>query len=166
MSLIRGPFTIKWGDNVLTDVEALDVSHSIDSDDLTTIQGRKIEVDGGYKATAILTLLATDIAALAAVLPQHHVNNGGLMSTGETVNNADGAIDVAPGNCDPVYNNLDIIACDTPSQVFRIVNARTKIEGIEIDEKIQKIMVKFVGEGAQDEATVQFFRQGTINVVS
>lgn len=168
MALIRGPFNLKWGDNVLADVEEIEIEHTIDSEDYTTVQGRTLEVDGSYKATVTVTLLNSDIQALAAILPQHHVANGQEMSTGETVNYANGAIDVVPLECDEstVYNHLDIISCANPANVFRLVNARTKIDGVEIDDKIQKVMVKFVGEAEQAEATIQFFKQGTINVIS
>jgi hypothetical protein len=166
--IIRGPFTLKWGDNTIVDVEEIDVEQTIDSEDYETVGGRTIEIDGNYKATATITLLDSDLPALAALLPQHFVANGGVMSTGETVNNADGAIDVAPAACDSslVFNHLDIESCGNPSQVARIVNARTKLEGVEVDNKLRKVMVKFVGEAASDEATMQFFAQGTINVVS
>ena len=166
--LVRGPFNLKWGDNVIADVEEIDVSHEISSDDLETVQGKTIEVDGPFKATAILTLLASDIAALAAVLPQHFVPNGEVLSTGETVDHAEGAIDVVPRDCDEdlLFNNLDIISCANPGIVFRIVNARSKIENIEFDNKLQRVMVKFVGEAEADQATVQFFREGTVQVVS
>jgi len=166
--LVRGPFNLKWGDNVLADIDEISIEHSVDSEDYQTLQGKTFEVDGAYKVTATITLLASDIPSLAVVLPQHFVANGGAMSTGETVNNADGAIDIVPRNCDEslVYNNLDIISCGNPASVARIVHARTKIEGIEIDNKIQKIMVKFIGEAESTEATMQFFRDGTINVVS
>ena len=168
MSLIKGPFTIKWGDNVITDVEAVEVEHVVDSEEFNTVQGINVEVDGSYKATAIITLLKSDIPALAAVLPQNFVANGGVLSTGETVNNANGAIDIKPGACDEstIYNNLDIISCDNPGNVMRIVNARTRIESVEVSDKIQKVMVKFIGEPATDEATMQFFADGTISVVS
>lgn len=166
--LVRGPFTLKWGDNVLNDVEEISIEHEISTDDLETLNGRTYEIDGAYKITATITLLATDLAALAILLPQHFVPNGQVMSTGETVSNAQGAIDVAPHDCDTslIYNNLDIISCANPSQTTRIVNARTKIDGIDVDNKIQKVMVKFVGEAASDEATVQFFKSGSIHVVS
>lgn len=90
------------------------------------------------------------------------------MSTGETVNEANGAIDVLALDCDdePVYNDLDIISCANPGQVFRLVNARTKLDSIEFDDKIRKVMVKFIGEPAQGDGNVQFFKEGTINVVS
>ncbi len=167
MSLVKGPFTIKWGDNELADIETIEVEHVIDSEEFSTVQGQNIEVDGNYKATAIITLLRSDLPALSAVLPQHFVANGGVMSTGETVNNAEGAIDIKPGSCtlSTVYNNLDIESCGPTPSVFRIVNARTKVESVEVD-KIQKVMVKFVGEPATDEASIQFFKKGTINVVS
>lgn len=166
--LIRGPFILKWGDNIIHDIEEIEIEHEITSDDFETLEGKTYEIDGPYKASATLTLLASDIPTLAVLLPQHFVPNGDEMSTGETVNNADGAIDVAPHECsaDLIYNNLDIISCANPANVLRIVNARTKLEGFDIDNKIQKVMIKFVGESAADEATVQLFRQGTINVVS
>lgn len=166
--LVRGPFNIKWGDNIINDVEELDIEHEIASDDFETLEGKTYELDGPYKVTATLTLLASDIPTLAALLPQHHVANGQVLSTGETVSNAAGAIDIKPHECDEdlIFNNLDIISCANPANVLRVVNARTKLDGFEIDNKLQKVMIKFVGESQADEATIQIFRQGTINVVS
>ena len=168
MSLVRGPFSIKWGDNTITDVEEVAIDHEVTSDEFTTVQGTTLEIDGAYKVSCTLTLLASDIPALSALLPQYFVANGGEMSTGETVNNATGAIDIKAASCDDsiVYNNLDITSCGNPGQVLRIVNARTRIEGIELDNVIKKVMIKFIGESASDEATVQIFKSGTISVVS
>lgn len=168
MSLVRGPFSIKWGDNTITDVEEVSIDHEVTSDEFTTVQGTTLEIDGAYKVSATLTLLASDIPALSALLPQYFIANGGVMSTGETVNNATGAIDIKAASCDDsiVYNNLDITSCGNPGQVLRIVNARTRIEGIELDNVIKKVMIKFIGESASDEATVQIFKSGTIAVVS
>lgn len=168
MAIIRGPFDLKWGANVIADVEEINVEHVVDSEDYQTVQGRTIELDGAYKVSATITLLASDIPALAVLLPQFFKANGEVLSTGETVQDADGAIDIVPGDCDTAitYNNLDIISCASTPNVARIVNARTKFEGIEIDNKIQKVQIKFIGEAAQDDATMQFFKQGTINVVS
>ncbi len=166
--IIKGPFTIKWGDNTILDVEDLDIDFEITSDDFDTLQGNIRTVDGSQKAGAIVTLLAADIPALAALLPQNFVENGGVMSTGETVSNANGAMDFAPASCtiSTVYNNLDIISCANPAMVLRIVNARTKASAFEIDGKVQKVMVEFLGEPGSDEATIQMFREGTIAVVS
>lgn len=168
MALVRGPFDITWGGNTLASIEEIEVEYEQDSEDYTTVQHQTFQLDGPIKATASLTLLASDIAALSTVLPQYHVANGGVMSTGETVNNADGAIDVLALDCDeePVYNDLDISSCANPGQVFRLVNARTKLDSIEFDDKIRKVVVQFVGEPAQGDGNVQFFKEGTINVVS
>ncbi len=168
MALVRGPFTVKWGDNIITDIEEIDVSHEVSSEEFETIQGSTVELDGSYKVSAVLTLLASDIPVLSAILPQYFVANGGVMSTGETVNNANGAIDIKAASCDEaiVYNNLDITACGNPGQVLRIVNARTRIEGLEVDNVIQKVMVKFIGEPGSSEATMQLFKTGTISIVS
>jgi len=166
--LIKGPFTLKWGANTILDVEEISIEHTIASDEFETIQGQTYEIDGAYKATATITLLGSDLPALAALLPQHYVANGEVMSTGETVTNTAGAMDIVPGSCSEsaTYNDLDILSCASPANVVRIVNARTKIDGVEIDGKIQKVMVKFVGEPGTDEATLQFFKDGTIAVVS
>lgn len=166
--LVRGPFDLVWGGNTLRDVEEIEVEYEQDSEEYTTVQHNTYEIDGAIKASVTLTFLATDVSALAVVLPQHHVSNGGVMSTGETVNNADGAIDVVALDCDSstVYNKLDIISCANPGQVTRLVNARTKLDSIEFDDKIRKIKVKFIGEPASGDGSIQFFREGTINVVS
>lgn len=166
--LIRGPFTIKWGDNTIIGVEEVNVEHEIMSEDFETVAGQVYEVDGPHKGSVELTLLDTDIASLAALLPQHHVENGAQLSTGETVNNAQGAMDFVARQCDEsiVYNNLDIISCGADASVIRLVNARSKFAGIEVTNKIRKVTVRFVGEPASDEASMQFFKQGTINVVS
>lgn len=168
MALVRGPFDIEWGNNTLTNVEEISNEFEQDTEDISTVQHQTFELDGAIKASVTLTLLATDVAALAVVLPQYHVANGGVLSTGETVTDADGAIDVAAASCDsaPVYNDLDIISCANPGEVYRLVNARTKIDSIEFDDKIRKVMVKFIGEPAPGEANVQFFKEGTIAVVS
>ena len=167
MAIVRGPFDLKWGDNTITDVEEINITHEISSDDYETLGGRTLEIDGSAKASAIITLLASDIQALSVVLPQYWVANGGVMSTGETVSNAYGAMDFAPLACNALtYHNLDIISCGNPGQVTRLVNCRTKLESIEVDNKVEKLKVKFVGETAADEATVQFFKENSLAVVS
>lgn len=166
--LVRGKFDLEWGANTLTDIEEIEVEYEQDSEDYTTVQHQTYELDGPIKASVTLTLLSTDVAALAAVLPQYHIANGEILSTGETVNDANGAIDVSGLSCDttPVYHDLDIISCGNPGQVFRLINARTKLESIEFDDKIRKVMVKFIGEPVPGEGVVQFFKEGTIAVVS
>lgn len=168
MALVIGPFNLTWGANTLNNIEEISNEYAQDSEDYTTVQHQTYELDGAIKSTVTLTLLASDVPALAAVLPQHHVANGGTMSTGETVTDIAGAIDMAAGDCDDdtVYNDLDIVSCANPGQVYRLVNARTKLDGVEFDDKIRKVMIKFVGEPAPGEANVQFFKEGTLSNVS
>lgn len=168
MALVRGPFDITWGNNTLVNIEEIEVEYEQDSEDYTTVQHQTFQLDGPIKSTVTLTFLASDVAALSAVLPQYHVANGEILSTGETVSDADGAIDVLALDCDeaPVYNDLEINSCANPGQVFRLVNARTKLDSIEFDDKIRKVVVQFVGEPAQGDANVQFYKEGTIAVVS
>jgi len=163
--IIKGPFTLKWGSNTLQDIESIDVSHEIDSADFQTLQGKTYEIDGSYKVSAIITLLASDVAALAVLLPQHFVAMGEQLSTGEEVTSEDGAIDIKAAACDeePITNNLDILSCANPANTLRIVDCRTRIEGIEIDGKVQKVQIKFLGDAAADEATMQFFADGGIS---
>lgn len=166
--LVKGPFNIKWGDNTIADVEEVSVDTEISRDDFETVQGKTHTVDGSRKSSVKLTLLATDIPVLAALMPQYFVPNGGVLSTGETVNHAEGAIDIAAAIAcgqSEITNNLDIEACGTPADVFRLVNARSSFEEIEFD-KIRKIGVTFIGQPEGNEGSLQFFRKGTINVVS
>lgn len=168
MALVRGPFDLTWNGSTLANVEEITVDYSQDSEDYTTVQHQTFELDGPIKASVTLTLLASDVAALRLVLPQYHVANGGTLSTGERVTEANGAIDVKALDCDEasVYADLDINACGVQSSVFRLVNARTRLDGIEFDDKVRKVMIKFIGEPAQSEATVQFFEENSIAVVS
>lgn len=168
MALVRGPYDITWRGNTLAQIEEIDVEYEQDSEDYSTVQHQTFELEGPIKASVTLTFLASDVPALAVALPQHHVVNGGTLSTGERVSEASGAIDVKALDCDDatVYGDLDINACGSQSSVFRLVNARTKLDGIEFDDKVRKVTVKFVGEPAQTEATVQFFEENSIAVVS
>lgn len=168
MALRRGPWDIQWGGNAVTDIEEMDVSVDQDSTDFTTMDHRTYTLDGPISASVTLTLLRSDIPVLAALLPQYFVPNGGTLSTGEKVNHAQGAIDVSAAQCDtnPIYGNLDIISCGNPGQVFRLVNARTKIDSLDFDTNIGKVLVQFIGEPAQGDGNIQFFTEGTIAVVS
>lgn len=169
MALVKGPFEIEWGNNTLEDISEISLDYSQDSNQYPTVKNQTYTVDGPIQASVTLTLLASDVSALAAVLPQYHVANGGTMSSGETVNNTDGAIDVKSAACDdePVYNDLNIISCGNPGQVFRLKNARTKIDSMEFaDNAIRTISVQFLGEPESGVANIQFFKEGTLTVVS
>lgn len=163
MGKIKGPFELTWGNNTLTDVGEIDVDWDLDSESYTTVQQNRFEVEGGLLVKLTLTLLASDIAALAAVLPQFYVAQDSTLSTGETVDSSAGAIDYV-ANCDAfTYNDLDITSCGEEVQTMRLVNARTRISNVENDDKLRTVMVEFVGEPEGGQAAVQWFLQGGIS---
>ena len=169
MALVRGPFDLRWGSNTLQDVSEISLDYEQETNDYTTVDNRRYTIDGAITASVTVTFLGSDVAALAAVLPQFHVANGGTLSTGETVTDADGAIDVVAASCesDPVYNNLDIVSCGANGQVFRLNNARTRIDSMEFaDNAVRTVSIAFVGEPAAGEANIQFFKENGINPVS
>lgn len=166
--LVRGPFDITWGGNTITDVETIKTDYSVDSKDYQTVQHQTFVLDGAIKATTTITLLASDVPALALVLPQFFVHEGGTLSTGETVTDPDGAIDIAAASCDEgtIYHSLFINSCANPGQVFRLVNARTRVDSIDFDDKVRTVDIIFIGEPLPGEANVQFFKDGTVSGVS
>lgn len=169
MSLVRGPFDLVWGANTLVDVSEISLDYEQDSNDYTTVDNRRYTIDGAINASVTLTFLSSDVASLAAVLPQYHVASGGKLSSGETVTGTDGAIDVVAASCDsdPVYNDLNIIACGTNAQVFRLKNARTKIDSMEFaDNAVRTVTVAFIGEPAAGVGNIQFFREADVTSVS
>lgn len=155
--IVRGPFTIKWRGNILEDIEAIDLEYDLGSEDFETNSGHVYQIDQSVKSSAKITFLASDIASLALVLPQYYVPYNGMLSTGEVVGTEDGAIDVRAAACDEsiVYGDLDILSCGASSQSFRLKNARTTIDSLEIG-KVRKVAVKFISEPEDDEPTVQF----------
>jgi hypothetical protein len=160
MSLVKGPFNFKWGANQLNNISDISVDYSVDTNDTTTLDGNKYTVQTGMSATVTLTLLDNDIASLATVLPQFYVPMGGTLSTGETVGESQGAIDVTAASCttSDVYNQLDIYACGTNAQVLRLVHCRTQIDSIDIADGLRTVAVQFIGEPASGDAVVQFLQ--------
>lgn len=167
--LVRGPFDLKWGPNTLVDVSEISLDYEQESNEYTTVDNRKYTLDGAISAQVTLTFLASDVAALAAVLPQYHVANGGNLSSGESVTGTDGAIDVVAASCDtdPDYYDLDVISCGTNGQVFRLKNARTKIDSMEFaDNTVRTVTVAFIGEPDAGVGNIQFFGEADIAAVS
>lgn len=160
MSLVKGPFNFKWGANTLNNVSEISVDYAVESSDTTTLDGNTYSVQTGMTATVTLTLLDNDIASLATVLPQFYKAQGETLSTGETVGQSQGAIDIVAASCDTsdVYNQLDIYACGTNAQVMRLVNARTQVESIDIGDGLRTVAVQFIGEPASGQAVVQFLQ--------
>jgi hypothetical protein len=165
--LVKGPFDIQWGLTVLAAIETLNTTYNVKSTDYDSVQGITYTNYGAHKVEIEATFLETDVASLAAVLPQYHVANGGTLSTGEIVSDPDGAIDVVPGgNQATQYHDLIIRGAGSPAEIARIINAYTEISGVELDGTIRKIKVKFSGSASVDTATIQFFKSSAISVIS
>ena len=168
-NLVKGNFEIKWGANTLYDISEISLDYEQNSNDYETVQGQTYTVEGAIRASVTLTLLKSDVESLAVVLPQYYVANGSVLSSGETVTHEDGAIDVQAASCDtaPTYNDLDIISCGDPGDVFRLKNARTVIDAMEFtDNSVRTVTVRFVGEPGAGVGNIQFFKEGSLSTVS
>lgn len=163
MSLVKGRFALTWGGNTLEDIEAIDINYEQKSDDFETVQHSTYVVDGPIKASITLTLLKSDIASLAAVLPQNVVAQGEDLSTGETVDSSVGAIEMIADCGDSTHDDLEIVSCEDPGQVLRLVNCRTKLESIDNTAIIRTVKVQFIGEAGDGVAAIQFFESGGIS---
>lgn len=156
--LVKGPFSIKWGANPVVDVSEIGFNYDVATNDYQTVDGRTYTVDGAITASIDLTLLASDVEALSAILPQYYVPEGQKMSTGETAPEG-GAIDIVAAQCDTTNTNydLDIISCN--GEVTRLVNARTSLSTVDIaDNSLRTVTVTFRGEPEQGEGIIQFFK--------
>lgn len=160
MSLVKGPFNFKWGANQINNVSDVSFDYTVDNNDTTTLDGNRYSVQTGMGATVSLTLLDNDIASLAMILPQYYIPMGGVLSTGETVTQAQGAIDVTAASCttSSVYNQLDIYACGTNAQVLRLSRSRTQIDSIDIADGLRTVTVQFISEPLSGDAVVQFLQ--------
>lgn len=150
--LVKGPFSIKWGDNPILDVSDLTFNYDVATNDYETIQGTTYTVDGAITASVELTLLKSDVEALRAIFPQYFVAQGEKLSTGETVKSENGAIDIVAASCDTTSTNynLDIISC--AGDITRLVNAKTSLSGMEIaDNSLRTVTITFRGEPGLDE---------------
>lgn len=169
MALVRGPFSIKWGNNAVLNVSEIGFNYDVATSDYSTVDGRTETVEGAITASVELTLLYSDVDALKTILPQYYVPKGSKLSTGETVNSDEGAIDIVAASCDTtdtVYP-LEITSCN--GEVTRLVNARTSLTSQEFaDNAVRTVTVTFRGQPKQNETTgkpqgiVQFFKQGGI----
>ena len=157
MALVKGPFTIKWGSNALLDVSELGFNYDVASNDYETLDGRTYTVEGAITASVDLTLLSSDVPALATIFPQYFVAKGGTLSTGEKVTSEDGAIDIVAA-CDTTASkyNLEITSCN--GETTRLVKARPSLSAVDFaDNAVRTVQVTFRGEPESGEGIVQFF---------
>lgn len=157
MALVKGPFSLKWGSNPILDVSEIGFNYDVATNDYETVDGRTYTIDGAITASIDVTLLSSDVDALKTILPQYYVAKGSKLSTGETVQDDDGAIDIVAASCDTTNTNynLDIIACTGEST--RLVNARTSLSTVDIaDNSLRTVTITFRGEPEQGEGIIQF----------
>lgn len=158
MALVKGPFTIKWGSNTLLDVSELGFNYDVASNDYETLDGRTYTVEGAITASVDLTLLASDVSALATIFPQYYVAKGSTLSTGETVTSDDGAIDIVAASCDTSASKYDLEITSCTGETTRLVKARTSLSAIDFaDNAVRTVQVTFRGEPGTGEGVVQFF---------
>lgn len=163
MALVKGPFSIQWGNNPILDVSEIGFNYEVASNDYSTVDGRTFNIEGAITASVELTLLSSDVDALKTILPQYYVPKDSKLSTGETVEAEEGAIDIVAASCDTTNTNynLEITSCN--GEVTRLVNARTSLTSQEFaDNSVRTVTVTFRGEPEQGQGVVQFFKQGGI----
>lgn len=156
--LVKGPFSIKWGSNPILDVSEATFNYDVATNDYDTVDGRHYTVEGAITASVAITLLASDVEALATVLPQYYVPQGGTMSTGETVTDEAGAIDIVAAQCDTTNTNYDLDITSCNGETVRLVNARTSLTAVNLDNNaLRTVEITFRGEPAQGEGAIQFW---------
>lgn len=161
MSLVKGPFSLKWGNNAILDVSEIGFNYEVASNDYSTVDGRTFNVEGAITASVELTLLSSDVDALKTILPQYYVPKDSKLSTGETVNADEGAIDIVAASCDTSTTNYNLEITSCTGEVTRLVNARTSLTSQEFaDNAVRTVTITFRGEPEQGQGVVQFFKQG------
>ena len=155
--MFKGPFTARFGAVSITDI--LDYSPSVDvtTNDYTTIDGRTLTPQAGINASVEVQLRNATVDAIAAVLPQYWVESGDQLSTGQTVENTDGAIDVVAAACaeEDITHDLDLLDC-TGQLALRLVRAKASLTNLEIqDSNLLTATITFNGQPAQGEAVLQ-----------
>lgn len=161
MALVKGPFTLKWGSNTLTNVKEISTNYDVESSDFKTLDGRTFKIEGAHSASVEVTLLESDVAAIRTILPQYYVAKNAKLSTGETVNNDAGAIDIVAAKCDTTTTSydLDIVSCN--GQVTRLVNARSALSSTEFEDNVVRtVTITFTAEPKAGQAALQFFGDG------
>lgn len=161
MALVKGPFTLKWGSNTLTNVKEISTNYDVESSDFKTLDGRTFKIEGAHSASVEVTLLESDVAAIRTILPQYYVAKNAKLSTGETVNNDAGAIDIVAAKCDTTTTSydLDIVSCN--GQVTRLVNARSALSSTEFEDNVVRtVTITFTAEPEAGQAALQFFGDG------
>lgn len=166
MGLVKGNFNFKLGANVLAEIDEFNVNYDVSTNDHESLQGHTYEIEGGHKVSVEARFLESDVPSLAVALPQFFVANGGTLSTGETVNDANGAIDIVPSQCGDSqdYTDLIIEGCGDNPETARLIDVASRFNGFVLDGGLRKVSVVF--NGYSTTGTVQFFRRNAVSIVS
>ena len=97
--------------------------------------GRTYTVEGAITASVDLTVLSSDVPALATIFPQYFVAKGGTLSTGEEVTSEDGAIDIVAASCDTTASKYDLEITSCNGETTRLVKARTSLSSVDFAEE-------------------------------
>ena len=165
-NLIKGPFIVRWNGATIENVSEIGFNYDVNTNDYQTVDGRTYQVEGAITASVELTLLASDVNTLAAILPQYYVAQNEKLSTGETVTAVEGAIDIMAAQCDATgtHADLEIESCGQNGETTRLVNARTTLSTQEFaDNALRTVTITFIGEPEQGQGIVQFFKNGGIS---
>ena len=158
MAIVKGPFNLIWGKNVLTDVESVDLSFETEGNDYTTMDGRSFSLQRAISASATISILASDAASLAPIIPQFAKMSGATMSSGEIVEYGAVAIDMLADSCEVSEDkyDLDIISCSDPTQVLRLKSCTTSVSGVTFENNQARVIeITFTGEPDQRIAAYQ-----------
>lgn len=148
MAVIKGPFNLVWGKNMLTDVESVDLNFEMEGNDYNTMDGRSFSLQRAISASATISLLASDAVSLAPIIPQFAKLAGSTMTSGEVVEDGTVAIDMF-SNCEASEDkyDLDIISCNDPSQVLRLKACSTSVAGVNFENSQTRVIeITFTGE--------------------
>ena len=107
----------------------------------------------------------TDITSLKAAIPQYWVANGATLSTGEVITDANGGIDIVPGNTG-TPRDLILVSANNPGQVMRLNDTTSEISGVDVTATIRKIKVKFNCQPTVGQSLLQFFKEGATPGIS
>src|SRR6478672_7792707 len=140
--IVIGPWDIEVGGTILGEIESLNFTYAVKSDTFDSLQGQSTTIYGAHSSEIEITLLDTDITSLKAAIPQYWVANGATLSTGEVITDANGGIDIVPGNTG-TPRDLILVSANNPGQVMRLNDTTSEISGVDVTATIRKIKVKF-----------------------
>lgn len=163
----RGPYHLYYGGTDVSDVSDLSFDYSPDTQEYTNLLGNKRKITTGASASVSAKVLRSDIPTLAAMLPQYFVAMGEVLSSGETVTNTEGAIDVDLASCSAITFTDDLLIVDcTGTQAMRYRNVETRIDGQDNNDNALLTWTVVFEASPQSGAPVQLLGAGDFSIES